>query len=149
MSHSPDECLWIKGSSGERDHVSIPSFGLKKGPSKPKRVFKPKILLIVRQQTTREAPKQNTKVNKEEENAAESLLLREDVLDDSELILNSVSEEKASTLRKQDRDKKCCTSHASDFYQQIKPEHHKMRSVLEDLQIDMIKDIPLDYMHLV
>ncbi|XP_032797174.2 uncharacterized protein LOC116933525 [Daphnia magna] len=29
------------------------------------------------------------------------------------------------------------------------PEHHKMRSVLEDLQIDMIKDIPLDYMHLV
>ncbi|EFX65075.1 hypothetical protein DAPPUDRAFT_333553 [Daphnia pulex] len=61
-------------SSGERDHVSIPSFGLKKG---------------------------------------------------------------------------LCTSHASDFYQQIKPEHHKMRSVLEDLQIDMIKDIPLDYMHLV
>lgn len=45
-------------------------------------------------------------MNKEEENAAESLLLREDVLDDSELILNSVSEEKASTLRKQDRDKK-------------------------------------------
>jgi hypothetical protein len=29
------------------------------------------------------------------------------------------------------------------------PEHHKMKSVLEDLQIDMIKDIPLDYMHLV
>jgi hypothetical protein len=26
---------------------------------------------------------------------------------------------------------------------------HKMKSVLEDLQIDMIKDIPLDYMHLV
>jgi hypothetical protein len=29
------------------------------------------------------------------------------------------------------------------------PEHHKIISVLEDLQIDMIKDIPLDHMHLV
>jgi hypothetical protein len=29
------------------------------------------------------------------------------------------------------------------------PGHHKMRSVLEDLQIDIIKDITLDYMHLV
>lgn len=29
------------------------------------------------------------------------------------------------------------------------PDHHKMRTVLEDLNIDMVKDIPLDYMHLV
>lgn len=35
------------------------------------------------------------------------------------------------------------------FIDRETPEHHKMRSVLEDLQIDMIKDIPLDYMHLV
>ena len=28
-------------------------------------------------------------------------------------------------------------------------EHHKMRSIIEDLKIDMVRDIPLDYMHLV
>ena len=28
-------------------------------------------------------------------------------------------------------------------------EHHKMRSIIEDLKIDMVRDIPIDYMHLV
>ncbi|EFX76481.1 hypothetical protein DAPPUDRAFT_107031 [Daphnia pulex] len=54
---------------------------------------------------TRETQK-NTKVNKEEQNAAESLLLQ-DVLDDSELgCIESCTEDKASTPRKEDRGKK-------------------------------------------
>lgn len=31
----------------------------------------------------------------------------------------------------------------------IQPEHHKGTSILESLNIDMVKQVPLDYMHLV
>lgn len=35
------------------------------------------------------------------------------------------------------------------FIQQRNPEHHVARSLFEDIGIDMVNDIPLDYMHLV
>lgn len=37
----------------------------------------------------------------------------------------------------------------SNFRQHLQDEHHKTTSPLEKLPIDKIKDIPLDYMHLI
>ena len=35
------------------------------------------------------------------------------------------------------------------FIRRESAEHHRMRSIIEDLEIDMVRDMPLDYMHLV